>query len=254
MSEKKGGWVKLHRELLEWEWFRDSQTLHLFIYLLLSANHDDGRFMGVEVFKGQVVTGLPSMSEATGLSIQALRTRLRRLESTGEISKKSTGRFSIITINNYSKYQTLVFPSQQASNRLLTGFQQATNNKQEEEEGKEEKNNVEQVPYAKIISLLNEVTGCGFQPTTKAYRTLIKARWSEGHRFAQFEAVIRFKASQWKTDSKMCEYLRPQTLFSGKFDGYLQAARAAHRSTGGAHASKVDALIDKLNLDRGTDG
>ncbi len=79
----------------------------------------------------------------------------------------------------------------------------------------------ETVPYAKIIACLNQHAGSSFSPLSDATRRFIKARWNEGFRLPDFERVISTKCAQWKRDPKMVAYLRPQTLFGTKFEGYL---------------------------------
>lgn len=115
---------------------------HLFSHLVMSANHEDGRWQGVEVKRGQLITGLFALNRDTGISVQTIRTILDRLEQTGEITRKSTNKFSIITINKYSEFQQAEQPAQQASNKQVTSNQQATNNKQEcKNEKKNKKDN-----------------------------------------------------------------------------------------------------------------
>lgn len=121
------GWIKLHRKFLQWEWFTVDEMVKLFIYLLLSANHEDGNFQGVEVKRGQVITGLNKLSFNTGISIQTLRTCLKRLEKTSEINIQSTNKFSIITICNYDTYQSDQQATNKQPNKPLTSNQQATN-------------------------------------------------------------------------------------------------------------------------------
>lgn len=99
------GWVWLHRKIIGWEWYKDGNTFHLFVHLLLSANHQAQRWQGIVIERGQLVTGRKSLGEQTGLSEQSIRTSLSKLKSTNEITVKSTSRFSIITICNYELYQ-----------------------------------------------------------------------------------------------------------------------------------------------------
>lgn len=99
------GFILLHRKLLNWQWYKDSNTLHLFIDLLLDANYEDSK-VGFEVIKrGQVLTSLNRMHENTGLSVKQIRTSLSKLEKSGEIGKQTTNRYTIITINKYNDYQ-----------------------------------------------------------------------------------------------------------------------------------------------------
>lgn len=90
------------------------------------------------------------------------------------------------------------------------------------------------IPYSKIIDHLNAQCGCQFKPTSNATKRHIKARWAEGFRLPDFEAVIDHKRDEWAQDSRMCVYLRPETLFSTKFEGYLQAAKNGHPGACGA--------------------
>lgn len=84
---------------------------------------------------------------------------------------------------------------------------------------------------AKIIARLNEKTGANYLSTTKSTRQHIHARLEEGFTVEDFYTVIDAKAAEWMGDPKMEPYLRPDTLFCTKFEGYLQAAKRA--STGG---------------------
>lgn len=75
--------------------------------------------------------------------------------------------------------------------------------------------------YLAIIDYLNEKCGTSFRPQTKKTQQLIKARMNEGYSVDDFKSVIDRKASDWKNDPKMSQYLRPETLFGNKFESYL---------------------------------
>lgn len=99
------GFIKLYKKIENWQWYKDSTTLHLFIDLLLDANYEDNK-VGFEIIKrGQCLTSLKRMHERTGLTIKQIRTALDKLEKSGEIGKQTTSRNSIITINKYNDYQ-----------------------------------------------------------------------------------------------------------------------------------------------------
>jgi len=231
------GWVKMYRKFSEWEWYKTPNMAHLFMHLVISANHIDGRWQGIEVKKGQLVTGRLSLSEQTGISEQSIRTALNKLKSTGEITIKSTSKFSIITICNYIEYQTQEIEANQQinqqTNQQLTNNQPATNHKQECKEGKEEKHksivghNKPAVPVSDIVQYLNEKSGKEFRAETKATRQHITARFKEGFSLSDFQSVIDFKVSEWGMDAKMMEFIRPQTLFGTNFESYLEAAKTA---------------------------
>jgi DNA-binding transcriptional MerR regulator len=117
------GWIKIHRKFLEWEWFNKSEAVHLFMYMLLKANHKDGKWQGIEVKRGQFISSLGNISNATGISVQTIRTILKKLEKTNEIELKSTSQFTIVTISKYDCYQEQT----DETNKPLTNNQQATN-------------------------------------------------------------------------------------------------------------------------------
>ena len=133
------GFIKLYKKLQNWQWYKDSTTLHLFIDLLLDANYEDSK-AGFQVIKrGQCLTSLKRIHENTGLTYQQIRTSLSKLEKSGEINKQTTNKYSIITINKYNDYQEL--------NKQTTNKQQTNNNIKEYKEYKEYKeiNNKESI-------------------------------------------------------------------------------------------------------------
>lgn len=77
------------------------------------------------------------------------------------------------------------------------------------------------IPYQEIIDYLNEKAKTNYRATTPKTRELIRARISEGFTLDDFKLVIDNKVADWKGDTKMSSYLRPMTLFSNKFEGYL---------------------------------
>jgi len=125
------GWIKLHRKFANWEWYNDSNMVHLFLYCLLKANHKPKKWKGIIISRGQYITGLTKMKKETGISIQSLRTCINRLKSTHEITIKSTSKYSVITVVNYDDYQVMQDSTNRVTNRVtnkqLTNNQQTTN-------------------------------------------------------------------------------------------------------------------------------
>jgi len=114
--------------------------VHLFIHCLIKSNFKEGNFQGIEVEKGSFITSLKHLSDETNISIQTIRTCLKKLQLTKEIDVKSTNKLTKITICKYESYQ---FESDEA-NKQLTNNQQTTNKQlttiKEYKESKEEKN------------------------------------------------------------------------------------------------------------------
>lgn len=156
----KTGFITLHRQILDWEWSKNTNTFALFVHLLLAANYEEKTFEGRKIKRGQLVTSLPSLSTATGLSIQQTRTALSHLISTGEITDEANRRYRIITIVKYSDFQNVTDRStgyqqtiNRQSNRLstdnLTGYQQQYNNiTNNNKETNKQRNNKESGAFA----------------------------------------------------------------------------------------------------------
>lgn len=79
----------------------------------------------------------------------------------------------------------------------------------------------DRIPYAEIVDYLNEKAGRQFKSSTKKTQSLIRARFNDGWKVDHFKTVIDNKVAQWKGDNNMQRYLRPDTLFGTKFEGYL---------------------------------
>lgn len=73
-----------------------------------------------------------------------------------------------------------------------------------------------------IICYLNERTGKSFKSTSRKTCNLIQARYNEEFTKEDFFKVIDNQCRRWLKDPQMVEYLRPETLFGTKFEGYLQ--------------------------------
>jgi len=77
------------------------------------------------------------------------------------------------------------------------------------------------IPYAEIIRDLNEVTEKNFMSSSKKNRELIRSRWNEGFKLKDFFHVHKVKTEEWKNNVEMNKFLRPETLYSNKFHGYV---------------------------------
>ena len=149
------GWIKLHRQILNWEWYSDTNTFRLFLHLILTANYKDQKYQGKLIKKGSLLTGRDKLSYETGLSVREVRTCLERLKSTNEIAIKSNSKGTEIQVVNYDKYQ---IETSETTNERPTSDQQTTTIK----EGKESKEEKEAIPsvdefVAYAISLKSNV-------------------------------------------------------------------------------------------------
>lgn len=99
------GFIKLHRKMLQWEWYTDINTKTVFLHCLFMANWKDSRFMGVDVPRGSFVSSYTQLAAQTKLSVKNVRTAINHLKATGELAVRTTSKFSVITVVNYNLYQ-----------------------------------------------------------------------------------------------------------------------------------------------------
>lgn len=99
------GWIKLHRQFLNWEWYDDAPVKTLFLHLLLKANYTAKNWHGIAINRGQYLTSLPKLSSEAGLSHKQTRGALEKLKRTKEVTVEGT-QYSLITLCKYETYQS----------------------------------------------------------------------------------------------------------------------------------------------------
>lgn len=122
--------IKLDRNIINWRWFKDHNTYKLFTYLLIVANISDKPWRDITVKRGQFVTSIKHMAEETGLTDGEVRTALKHLNSTNEITNVSNRQYTVITVNNYEVYQGL---THKTTNEQHTNSKRTTTTKEPKE-------------------------------------------------------------------------------------------------------------------------
>lgn len=100
------GFIKVHRKLIQWDWYKDGVAKDVFLHLLITAKFTDEKWKGRTIKRGQCIIGTQQLADDLGFSRQQIRTALSKLQSTNEITIESTNKFSIITITNWDEYQS----------------------------------------------------------------------------------------------------------------------------------------------------
>lgn len=138
-----GNYIKISRSILEWEWYKNLNTKVLFLHCLLKANWREGKFEGTTVPRGSFVTSIRKLSLELALTDDEVRTALGHLIKTGELTKQTTNKYTVITVSNYDLYQDI---TKQIPNKSQTDTEQLPNKSQSIpkpfptiEEGKKEK-------------------------------------------------------------------------------------------------------------------
>ena len=103
--EENNGFIKLHRKFLNWQWYTEPNVMRVFLHLLLKATFKEFKWKEENISKGQVVVGRKKLAEELKISESQVRTALKKLERSGEITVKSTNKYSVITIRKWDFFQ-----------------------------------------------------------------------------------------------------------------------------------------------------
>lgn len=146
------GWIKLHRKLLDWEWYSKPVVKSIFIHSLLRANHKDGKWRGIDVKRGSYISSVDKLIKELGHSRQEIRTALKHLKSTNELTTDSGSQHTVFTVVGYENYQG---ETSELTNEQPTVNQPSTTNKNV----KNEKNlsKVDSFDYSEVIDTFNRV-------------------------------------------------------------------------------------------------
>lgn len=125
------GWIKLHRDIENWKYFKNVEIFHLFCTLLLKANHKDGFTAdGTKITAGQLMTSKIGLSKDFKMSEMKMHRLLNKLKNEGQIDVKTSTKNTIITITNWEKYQLSDGQTEeQTRNKRGTSEEQVRTNK-----------------------------------------------------------------------------------------------------------------------------
>jgi len=251
LENKTQGYVLLHRTLLDAPYFKDAHYVQLWIYLILKANHKEVFFNGVKIPRGGLLTGRKKISDDTWINESKVERMLKFLESEQQIEQLGTGKGRVIVIKNWDKFQkvnskvnnddTMVQQRLNNGSTMLEHIQVMSNDNNESNDIKA------------IVNYLNSVLGTNFKYSSKQTRSLIKARIKDGFTVDDFKLVIDKKFNEWdRTD--MSKFLRPETLFSNKFEGYVNQQINKTLTKGEKNARVSDDIIRSISQDNQVNG
>ena len=159
------GWIKIHRQIKEWQHYQEPNVLLVWLDLLTSANAKEGWWHGRKIRRGELFTSVESIHQNTGLDAKTVRKALATLEASGEIKREATNAGSKITINQYNKFQSCGNDTQPLPQPLpqrdTQPLPQRLPYKQEckEVEEREERKNINPLPHARAREIGIEAFG-----------------------------------------------------------------------------------------------
>lgn len=133
------GRIKMHRKITERWWYKHPPTRSVFIHLILWCNHAQKTFQGILVKAWQIITWRKKLSQELGHTENQIRGALINLQNTWEITIKTTNKYSLITLLNYTKYQHSGKEITNKNTIPITNKSPTNHHKQECKERKNEK-------------------------------------------------------------------------------------------------------------------
>lgn len=164
------------------------------------------------------------LQEITGLSESGISKARNALKQRGFIDfRKSSNRkiapqYKIIELNGTVVSNVESTVESNTDSTVVSNVESTALNKPKQK--LKPKHDIYIVEINEIIEYLNEKAGTKYKPTTPKTKDTIKARLKEGFTVDDFKTVIDKKVAEWK-GTEWEKFLRPQTLFGTKFEGYL---------------------------------
>jgi len=197
------GWIKLHRSLLEWDWYGDINATRLLIHLLLSVNYEDKKWRGQDVKAGSIILSWETLSKAVGLSVKQCRTAMQKLENSGEVARQRADQWQVITLCKWDKLQGCEndVADKRAVRGQTKGRQRATTKEYKEiEERKEDK---ESLNYVLLLQFINKTFNRKFTVISESAKRSFNARLKEGYTKEHImNAILSVSRDQFHIDNK----------------------------------------------------
>jgi len=237
--------------------WKNPAKFRLFFFLYGNAIFADAgtETGGIHVAKGQYLRSYRNLCDdleylenhsLKKYSLSHIKKMVDELVLEKRLSVKSTELGTLFTVLNYEQYQGFERfkkdNTEQRKNGARTERERSENNNKNVNNVKNDKNNIN-TDIVEIVAYLNQKAGTRYQPSSEKTRSLINARFNDNFTKRDFEIVIDKKCTAWLRDSKMVKFLRPETLFGTKFEGYLNEKQTV--SIPKAYASLMDYKEDE---------
>lgn len=200
------GWIKLHRKLKDKGYYKKSQYVHLWVHLLLEANHKPKEFLWnneiIIIKEGQLLTGRKALSEQTGIKQTNVERILKMLENEHQIGQQKTSKFRVITILKWKQYQ--IVDNKTDNKRTASGQQVDTNKNVRMKRMKRIRERETQNPPTELV--LDYFKELGHeQESEKFYNYYTANGWttSNGNSVKDWKALCRNWISRIKTQGNI---------------------------------------------------
>jgi DNA-binding Lrp family transcriptional regulator len=225
------GYIHLYKAIRNWRYAKEPFTRLVFEELLLTANYQDEEFIYTDmddkgkekkilIKRGQVTTSIRQIAESTGISLQSVRTALKKLQSTQEIIKHELPKyiqnhlFSLYDIPNYVKYQ----PQPKNAKK-----QRKIHSQDKQQKPFKPRTEEERIAYS-ILQGINEESFHNYQPTQNNLQPIIN-QLRRGYTEEELEEILQNKLSDIEENRYTGEpdpSMHPSILYGDDFDEWRE--------------------------------
>lgn len=227
-KDRRPSWIKLYRDIIDdKEWFKlDGEAAKFLTFLWILASEDetrDGNLPDIETISWRYRVDIEEVNRLLGL--------IRHFLIIPDMYQSD--------INTISERYQLDAPEKRRDREETDTDKKILSVSQAK---------ADPIPYDLIIESANQILGKKFRATEK-HKSIIRARWNEGFREEDFSKVCSTMQVVWGSDQKMQAYLRPETLFGTKMDGYLNTVPVESRELSRSDqwrketAAEIDAFV-----------
>jgi len=157
------GWITIHRKIKDSPFYKDSEAIHLWIHILLSANHKNNKFLignkMIDIPRGCILTGRKSLSAQTGINESKIQRLLKLFESEQQIEQQTFSKYRLISIVNYDSYQK---DEQQKNSKRTASEQQVNTNNNVNNENNVNKQQKKKAVVFELPNNIDEITWKSF--------------------------------------------------------------------------------------------
>lgn len=100
-----GGYVKLYRSMLDWQWYQDDACVRIMLHLLLTVNRETKEWKGQVVQPGQLITSMDRLADDLRLTRSTIRRALERMKASGEVTIQTNNHWTTLTLAKWGEYQ-----------------------------------------------------------------------------------------------------------------------------------------------------
>lgn len=212
------GWIKLHRNLIDWEWWDDHNASRLLIYLLCKVNYEERKWKGIKIPKGGLVCSYETLAFGTGLSVKQIRTAIKKLEDSGEVTRKRADKGQLVTLVKWDKMQSTDGQEGSQTGTLRAdrgqeeGRQRATTKEYKEDKERKEDNSIHgEIPKLSDVVAYAMELGVPVKYAKDAFEYYEQMAWKDKKKRPVLNWKLKIRNNWFKDKNGNLKKDKPQT-------------------------------------------